>query len=156
MPEVSETVNAFRLASRGLFNDYFRVREQPYENGGWSQLERFVIVERLLFKQLVGAVCTADLAPYGEPQPRLLVSLSTGEFAPIMVNRDVDSGYWDHPVSEVTKSATLRFVRFFDWDQLGVCDYRYVHVVIASWPEQPGLQGRHALIESKYTTYSEA
>ena len=156
MSNANEALNAFRLASRGLFNDYFRVDNEPYTNGGWSLLERFGAVEDELFQQLVGPSCKGVLQPYGQPQPALLVTLLSGDFAPIMINREVNSGYWDHPVREVTNEAVLRFVSFFDWDQLAIRDCRYVEVVIDRWPKQPDLQGKHALIESQYTAYSEA
>lgn len=156
MSNVDAAINAFRLASRELFNGYFLVKDEPYDNGGWSLLERFGNVEDVLFEQLVGPNCRSDLGPYGQPQPTVLVSLRTGDFAPIMVNRTVDSGYWDYPVCEVPREAVLRFVRFFDWDQLAIRDYRYVEVVIDSWPQQPDLGGKRALVESQYTAYSEA
>lgn len=156
MSDVNAALNAFRLASRELFNGYFLVKDEPYDNGGWSLLERFGEVEDVLFEQLVGPSCTSSLGPYGQPQPKLLASLRSGDFAPIMVHRDTDSGYWDHPVSEVTRDAVLRFVRFFNWDQLAIRDYRYVEVVIDSWPQHPDLAGKRALVESQYTAYSEA
>ena len=156
MSNLNHALNAFRLASRELFNSYFLVQDEPYDNGGWSLLERFCAVEEVLFGQLVGPDCKSELSPYGQPQSAVFVSLRAGGFAPIMLNRAIDSGYWDHPVHEVTQEAVMRFVRFFDWDQLAIRDYRYVEVVIDSWPQQPELVGKHALIESQYTAYSEA
>ena len=156
MSNVHEAVNEFRLASRGLFNDYFRVKNEPYDNGGWSLLERFCEVEDVLFQSLVGPVCKSELGPYGQTQVGLLVTLRSGRFAPIMLNREVESGYWDHPVTEITEEADIQFVRFFDWDQLATRDYRYVEVVVKSWPTKPELEGKHGLIETQYTAYSEA
>jgi hypothetical protein len=156
MPAINQALEAFRLASRGLFNDYFRVTEQPYENNGWSLLERFCEVEDVLFQSLVAPACRGQLAPYGQPQTHVLVKLRAGAFAPIMLNREMDSGYWDHPVTEVTDEAGMKFIRFFDWDQLAVRDNRYVEVIIASWPSRPELEGKHGLLEAQYATYGEA
>lgn len=156
MSAVNQAIEAFRLASRGLFNDYFRVPNEPYENNGWSLLERFAEVEDALFKNMVGAGFQEALAPYGRPQQFISVTLRAVDFAPIMLNRERDSGYWDHPVTEVTKDAQMTFVRFFDWDQLAVRDNRYVEVVVAAWPSKPDLVGKHGLIETQYTAYSEA
>ena len=41
-----------------------------------------------------------------------------------MINRNIDSGYWDYPVDAVGSDADLRFVSFFDWDCLTVRDGR--------------------------------
>ena len=156
MSTVNEALNAFRLASRGLFNDYFRAKGEPYENDGWSLLERFCEVEEVLFQNMVGPACDSELVPYGQPQEHLLVKLRAGGFAPIMLNRENDSGYWDHPVTEVTEDAAMQFIRFFDWDQLATRDNRYVEIVITSWPSKPELVGKHGLLETQYTAYSEA
>ena len=156
MPSLSEALNSFRLASRELFNGYFRVATEPYDNGGWSLLENYCSVEEVLFEQMIGPTCESELRAYGQPQAAIRVSLLAGDFAPIMVNREVNSGYWDNPICEVKREAVMSFVRFFDWDQLAIHDNRYVEVVIEAWLQHPELQGKHALIESRYTDYSEA
>ena len=153
---LDESLNQFRLASRELFNGYFRVAEKPYENGGWLQEERFSFVQESLFEQLVAQPHELPEAKYGSRQPGISVSLRAGEFAPIMVNRSTDSGYWDHPLVEVTKEVRLSFMRFFDWDQLGIRDNQYVRVVIEAWPSHPEVNGFQALIEAQYVAYTSA
>jgi hypothetical protein len=76
-----------------------------------------------------------------------------GDFAPLLINREIDSGYWDYPIREVGRLATLRFISFFDWDQLGVRDNMYVRVVIHSWPGASELEGKHALIGANYVQF---
>lgn len=156
MTTIDAALNSFRVASRELFNTYFRVHSDPYDNGGWSMLERFCEVEEVLFTQLVGAECHSTLLRYGQVQPSIVVSLASGISVPAMINREINSGYWDHPIGKVSPDTVLRFVRFFDWDQLAVRDNRYVHVVIASWPEHPEVEHKHALLECQYASYSEA
>jgi len=148
-------MNRFRLASRELFNGYFRV-EQPYKNGGWLLEERFAIVEKALFDQLVLVPHELPEVKYGKHQPKIRVILRGSEFAPIMVNREAHSGYWDHPLVEVTREVSLSFLRFFDWDQVGIRDNHYVQVVVDDWPSNPEVRGFHALIESQYVAFTSA
>jgi len=152
---LDESMNRFRVASRELFNTHFRVNE-PYENGGWLLEERFCAVEAVLFDQLVSVPHALSPIKYGNQQPEIRVGLRSGEFAPIMINREIDSGYWDCPIEEIAKDAKLSFFRFFDWDLVAVRDNRYVRVVLDSWPSHPELAGRHALVESQYVSYTSA
>jgi hypothetical protein len=73
-----------------------------------------------------------------------------------MINREVDTGYWDHPIVEITKDAQLSFVRFFDWDVLAVRDYQYVRIRIDAWPAHPEIIGKHALIEARSVAFDQA
>ena len=66
-------------------------------------------------------------------------------------NRPDEPGHvWGDPVVRISSespSYQLKFVRFFDWDQLAVRDFRLIEVRIERLEEQPDLAGRHALIE---------
>jgi len=152
---LDDSVNAFRLASRELFNGYFKVAD-PYENGGWLLEERFSAVEEVLFEQLVSEPHSLPEGRYGSGQVAVAVELKSSDRAPIMVNRSQDSGYWDHPLVQVTKDVKLSFLRFFDWDQVGTKDNQYVRVVIVDWPTHPEVAGFHALIEAQYVVYRSA
>jgi hypothetical protein len=70
-----------------------------------------------------------------------------------MLNRDVDSGYWDHPISISAPDTVFTFVEFFDWDQTSYKDNRYVRAIVRDWPSHPELIGKHALIETHYAIY---
>src|SRR5207244_8068244 len=63
--------------------------------------------------------------------PRIAVTPAS-EQVRILVNRTAQShGYWDDPVGTVRRGdAEMRFVRFFDWDELGQRDLQYVQVRI--------------------------
>ncbi len=147
-------MNNFRLASRELFNHFYRVSE-PYKNNGWEYLERFVRVEAELFQTLVVEPANLPEVRYGGLVSSIRVELRHGEIAPIMLNRGIDTGYWDYPVEEVTRDAELLFVRFFDWDQLDVMDYRYVRVKVENWPTLEAAVGKHALIETQYVCFAQ-
>lgn len=88
---IDESMRRFRLASRELFNAYFRV-EDPWNNDGWRLEERFSEVEATLFDALVARPCKLNSTRYGESQPEIQVVLKCSEFAPAMVNRESDSG----------------------------------------------------------------
>ncbi len=149
---IDENMRRFRIAGRELFNAYFRV-EDPWNNDGWKLEERFSEVESILFDVLVARPCGMTSTRYGELQPEIEVALKGSEFAPVMINRESDSGYWDFPVHRMTKSGRLAFIRFFDWDLLAIRDNHYVRARIEEWPEHPECVGKHALIETQYVVF---
>jgi hypothetical protein len=152
---IDELMTQFRLASRQLFNQFYRVSD-PYNNDGWTLEERFSQVQEALFRTLVVEPGKLPPTRYGDVSSKIFVELRHAESAPIMLNRELDSGYWDHPVKEVTREARMAFVRFFDWDQLDVRDNRYVRALVQEWPSRPELVGKHALIESHYVRFIDA
>ena len=153
--DLDAMMNQFRVASRELFNQFFRVPD-PYNNDGWACEERFSRVQAALFQALVVEPAKLPDSRYGELFPSIAVELRHGDRAPIMLNRGVDSGYWDHPLKEVTRDANLLFVSFFDWDQLDYRDNRYVRVKVEHWPSQKAAEGKHALIESQYVRFAKS
>lgn len=42
-----------------------------------------------------------------------VVELRDSESVPCMINREIDSGYWDYPVKVIYKDARLLFISFF-------------------------------------------
>lgn len=146
-------MNQFRLASRELFNHYFRIPD-PYDNNGWLLEERFSHVQRILFQKLVTEPASLSDTEYGDLQPEILVELRCSESTRIMINREIRSGYWDYPIEKITQDARLLFISFFDWDQLDYRDNRYVRLQIDTWPSHPETSGKHALIESQYVRFT--
>jgi hypothetical protein len=151
--EIDGLVKQFRLASRELFNHYFRTA--ALEDS--ETYERFLFVQETLFEQMVTTVADLPKGFYGQLQPDVLVKVRPpAEFAPLMLNRQVDSGYWDHPQREFTKEVTFHFIEFFDWDQSVFWDHQYVRAKVAAWPSNPELVGKLALIESQYVCFAKA
>jgi hypothetical protein len=147
--KLNESMLRFRLASRDIFNYYFHI-DDPYTNNGWVQYEQFKSVEELLFVKLVSELVSMEMSEYGYVQKNIKVKLRGNiNQAPIMLNRDINSCYWDYPIKEVIDTVEMLFISFFDWDSLDYHDNRYVRVQIASWPSYPELTGKHALVESK-------
>lgn len=155
--DLDKLVNRFRLASRELFNHFFRV-DDPYNNDeAWTQEEGCSEVESLLFQKLVLEPAELPVIPYGTVNPHIRVELkAVSTFAPIMLNRELDSGYWDYPLREVTREAKLAFVEFWDWDDLDYRDHRYVRVVIQDWASHPETIGKHAFIETYLVCFTKS
>jgi hypothetical protein len=89
----------------------------------------------------------------GDPDPdhfRRIAVEPVPERTAILVDRGTrPNRYWDDPVNIVARDeASLRFVSFFDWDELALRDYRYAMVRIVDWAAHPHLAGRFALLES--------
>lgn len=147
-------MNEFRIASRELFNHYFRI-PNPYDDAdhAWDQEERFQAVQALLFQKLVSEPLNLPAADYGNPQPTMLVEKAGGTRLPVMLNREVDSGYWDFPLTEVGPDTLLLFMCFFDWDHLEYRDNRFVRVLVDRWPAHPEAVGKHGLIESNHVRF---
>ena len=103
--DLDARMNQFRVASRELFNQFFRA-DDPYNNDqAWPMEERYSEVQELLFQKLVLEPAGLPPIAYGLLNSSVVVALRHGDFAPIMLNREVDSGYWDHPLREVTRDA---------------------------------------------------
>lgn len=162
--DIDLLVVRFRLASRWLFNHYFRF-DDPYNSEGsdardrfdevWDVRGRFKKVEAALFDALVIEPAGLDRIRYGEVNHHIRVARRS-ESAPVMLNRELRSGYWDHPISEVTSEVELAFVDFFDWDQVGVSENQYVQSEVIEWPGHPELAGKRALIESREVRFRTA
>ncbi len=150
--ELDALLNRFRVASRELFNGYFRV-DNPYKDPeAWALEERHGEIEALLFEKMVLEPADLPRIEYGLLHPNIQVQLRS-DFAPIMFNREINSGYWDHPLKEVTNDAKLVFVSFFDWDDLDYRDNRYVRVIVKEWAAHPEMANKHALLEIQYALF---
>jgi hypothetical protein len=154
--DLNEMINRFRLAGRELFNNFFHMPD-PWKSSDLAfQLEaRFSAVEEVLFRQLVLEPAGLPFIGYKNVQPLIQVELAGSDFAPIKLNREIKSGYWDHPIKEVTRDAVLLFMGFFDYDILSYRDNRYVLVQVESWPSHPDAVGKQALLESQYVRFTQ-
>jgi hypothetical protein len=103
---MDRSLNKFRLASRELFNSYFLERLSN-DTAGWEYLEYFDIVVENLFLALVTVPNKLSEVTYGQPQPEIVVKPNGNSGAPLMLNRDVDSGYWDHRFRPPTQFSLL-------------------------------------------------
>lgn len=146
MVELNSLMNKFRLASRDLYNNCFREIGDELGLQG-LMIDRFDEIEALLFSSIVLEPMGLDnSAEYKRPQPGITaIVLETGS-AQAFINRDVKSGYWDFPITEVTKDTVMLFASYFDWDSWGIRDNHYVRVQIKQWDAHPDTVGKFALI----------
>jgi hypothetical protein len=144
----------FRVADRELFNGFFRI-DQPWENQevAWMLVERFNDLELVLFQKMVSEALGIGGNAYGEPQKDILLKGKEQDGVSALINREVDSGYWDFPVSKIPIDAEIQFICFFDWDVLAVRDNKFVRGRIASCASSPVLVGKHALVDVQVVSY---
>ena len=132
---------AFRLASRQLFNGFFR--HPSNSAAAWEDEERFSNVEEELFRMLVSDPEGIPDIAYAETQPEICIRFRAGISSKRwLLNR---KGSWEESVC--LADAEMHFEAFFDWNQVGVKDYQYVRVKVAECPDRTDLVGMEALIE---------
>lgn len=148
--DFDELMGQFRRANRELFNNFFLNLEED----GWLARERYTDVEFILFQRMVLSMFDIQGVGYGKPEPAVRVVIAGDHSsAPIMINREIDSPYFDFPVDQLTRDAVLHFVKFFDWSPTNVCDHQYVEVQINDWPSHPETKGKIALIENLHVKF---
>jgi len=147
--DIDRAMNCFRIASRELFFHFFHCTSDVHE----SISEHFKEVEEVLFEKLVIAPLQIGNVRYGEANKEIGVTIRHGASAPIWINREVESGYWDHPVKEIRNDVGMSFISFFDFDTSRYIDNQYVEVRIESCPANTDVIRRHALIENQYVKF---
>ena len=74
----------------------------------------------------------------------------TGRTAELLVDRYLPTApyhEWGSPAVRVrAEDCRLRFLAWFDWEQLGSRDYVLLKVLITDFPPRPELAGRYALV----------
>lgn len=162
MKDATDVLQSYRECMRHLWNSSFLsllpTAQDPWElrdlfDDAGSLLFSALVVERLGLSSRVGSdqMLSQNRRPSPPPLTWLRVVPRTDR-TPIMINRDAtaDSGYWDHPVKRVSAAdLDLRFVRWFDFDELDSRDFKYYQVKILSSSIE-GVAGRAALVECEY------
>jgi hypothetical protein len=155
--DITTSVANFREAARHLWNCHYLpfLPEDP-----WDARDSFDEVIAHLFASIVLEPCDiigTRLAPSCTGQPDvvkgLLVRPWPEQGALILINREAgrSSGYWDHPKKTIAaEEAELHFARFYDWEEIGYRDFRYVEVLIVSAPADPSICGHWALLDFEY------
>jgi hypothetical protein len=156
MKNITDLMDHYRDVARLIWN--FGFRAVP-ELQNWDSRDRFEEIKKLLFRSLV--VERLDGWEPGheisaETEQALHVVPSSADSTPIMIHhpRERDRNrYWDDPVNRIRATdAELHFLDYFDWDDMASADFQYYRVRIGSFPAQPHLAGREALLEHKDAT----
>jgi hypothetical protein len=154
MDEITPLVLRYREAARTVWNGF--LREEPWSSPvthDWEALKQ-VLFTALVLRRCGHDDCAAALLGpdrYGfswvEPLFHLHVVPTTE--VPVMISRTPSGGtYWDHAVDRLgAEDADLRYIDFFDFDQLGYLDFRYYLVHIESSARHPALAGHQALVD---------
>ena len=150
MRDITELVQRHRECSRHLWNTYFW--PQSEKDDDWDLRDQFEDVSAKLFSSLV--LWPIERESFEVP-PAYLVPLRAIPFIKVvpngscsaLINREVDSGYWDHPINLFEETdVDLRFIQYFDWWNVGHRDFEFFRVLIVSSRAHPELNGRHALV----------
>ncbi len=158
---INERMDRFRRASRETFNNYFRVPREgsnimSCQDECWGAKERFDELERVMFEKLVKEPLSIEGPEYGLAQPNIqVVSENLVTEIPIMLNRELASGYWDYPLKGVPAETVMRFVCYFDFDCIDNFDCRYVRIEVEASSKHPEIVGKEALIETQYISYKQ-
>jgi hypothetical protein len=150
--DVTGCLFPYREAARHLWNILFAGSSLANFDG----VEAFGDIAGRLFDAVVAplAAAQAGLADDGGLRESLRVVPSTPDGVPIMIENPREgthNQYWDHPITHVRPDeAELRFLDYYDWDELGMRDYQYYLVEIVSFVNHPELERRHALVEVQH------
>jgi hypothetical protein len=151
MRDITELINRHRECSRHLWNTYFL--PQAEADADWDLRDQFEDVSAKLFSSLVlwpleretHQFKPAYLLPHHEVPFIRVIPKGT---CLAQVNREIESGYWDHPITELKEGdVDMRFIQYFDWENLGHREYEFIRVLIVSSAAHPELDGRHALVK---------
>jgi hypothetical protein len=140
----------YREVARLVWNLGFWIEPKLRE---WDALQLYREISARLFEALI-------LLPLGY-QGRIERNDTPGSVANFQVSlrgREahllVDSNLPDHPahifggvVVDPKSGVSLRFLRFFDWNELARRDFRFVEVLIEQLQARPDLVGHLALVE---------
>lgn len=151
--DITEMVDRYRLALRGIWNSYFYA--DP-ELRTWESVYSFRALERPLFQALVGD--RLDLEPresvFGpgfqvEPEPgRELPYLQVNQRAP----SEPHGGIWEMVKGPFrAEEMELTLLGLFDWSPMAYLDLRYYVVKIERFDRQPEKAGHHALVDVSYS-----
>jgi hypothetical protein len=151
--DITINVTRFREAARHLWNTYFLERAERDKD--WDLRDEFSNVYVDLFNSLV----KYDLPESAPTIPHLwngeinvlseYYVMGKNKELVAMINRTIPaSGYWDHPVHQIKSEETdIRLISFFDWDEIGFRNMRYLRVrIVASSNKE--ILGRDALVEA--------
>jgi hypothetical protein len=158
MRDVTDVLQSYRECVRHLWNASFMALI-PTAEDRWKLQHLFEEAASVLFRALVverlglGSEAYSGHALSPTTPLTWLHVVPIGDYgSPIMINRDAaaGSGYWDHPITRVSAADVgLRFVCWFDFDDLDFRDFKYYQVRILS-SRIEGVAGRAALVECEY------
>jgi len=151
MRDITELMQRYRECSRHIWNAYFLPQAEVDDD--WDLRDRFEVINVKLFSSLVlwplkREDCEPTPANWQPLHQVPFIRVVPNNSCPIQINREISSGYWDHPIEEATTGdIDMRFINYFDWSNIGYRDFEYIQVFIVDSIAHPELNGRHALVK---------
>lgn len=152
--ELNERMNDFRLASRGLYNQYFYSsdREKAMEAE-----ERHSNILEHLFEYMVLQPEGISGPEYFELNEQITVSLRSRTSGNYVIEVEATPGCWSlEKISCTNKSPKMHFQYYFDWDELGIKDNKYVKGTLFFCDGAEHLVGKECLFEASYAVFQKA
>jgi hypothetical protein len=154
--DVTARFDEYRECVRHLWNVHFRPDAEL--NNDWDLRDSFdrlaVELFRVLVLRKIGRM-DAELAPdYFYPRvPLMFFRLEFPERTDIMINRGIDTGYWDDPLRMASSDdLDVRFVQFHDWSLLEYRDFAHYRGRIVGSRSHSHVIGRDILIPADRST----
>ena len=150
MRDITPLMDAYRECMRHVWNTYFQA--DAARGMDWDLRDEFNLVALSLFRALVLRKIgheDAEVQPdqWAPREPLLFLHLVVEPRAQIMINRDRDSGHWDHPLRSVeTGDLDLRYLEFFDWSEMDFRDFAFYRARVVASETYPDTVGRDALV----------
>jgi hypothetical protein len=151
MSNVSGVFDHYRISATAIWNTAFWPDEDFRSR---DSIKQFREIEKLLFRELVLRKVAREWLLdrlFSDAIPFFRIVPSHVHGVPIMIQDPrpgAPTGYRDDPVNLLRPGeAELRFISYFDWNQMDYIDLRYYRVKIASFDAHSALVGREALIE---------
>lgn len=149
MENVTDIFQKYRECARHIRNIYYA----PDDFGDENTSEDFDELAIVLFKHLIIGEfgINRNLISWLAEPASMFQIIPSGDSCPIMINRQGQSDYWDHPITEIRKDdLEMVFIDYFDWDDMDLVDFRYYWVRITASAAYPELVGFDALIATIY------
>ncbi|MCU7859106.1 MAG: hypothetical protein KZQ86_04575 [Candidatus Thiodiazotropha sp. (ex Lucinoma kastoroae)] len=119
--------------------------------------EEFCKIEQILFDSIVlhqvgiNSAKTDRIDDHMNSAPRVVERFRVvpkGHSMPVMINRELTSGYWDHPITELsTDEALIGFVHYFDFSGLDTPrKYEYIRGRVLKCSKYSEIVGKDILI----------
>ena len=150
---LNDRIIQFRLASRNLYNTYFYTESR---DEAIDAEERFSNVLESLFFNMVSYPENLQEISYFEAQANIMVSLKNETHRTYHIEIETKSCSWEAIKITTDNSLKMSFECFFDWDDLGIKDNRYVKGVILSFLGNEEFIGKKALIEANDAIFQKA
>lgn len=152
--DLTGRMNDFRLASRGLYNQYFYSsdREKAIEAE-----ERHSNLLESLFEGMVLQPENIHGAEYFDVNKQLIASFKSRQCGYYIIEVEVTPGKWSlEKLTCSNNSPEMFFEYYFDWDQFGIRDNKYVRGTLSSCVEADHLVGKGCIFEAVDVVFHKA